>query len=137
MTLRSLPSRRLPVDGATTDTILTTDINCIHVKSPNQKPTIMKTTINTIVTRLSIAILASAFVSCATVDHPLTRHDMDGSGTISHSEYQQNHMQYNLASRQRADEYSRARLATAHLGNANDFISQARYATYQLKNFSY
>jgi hypothetical protein len=96
----------------------------------------MKTT-TTIVSRLLLVILAGGLVSCATIEHPLTRHDMDGSGTISHGEYQQNHMQYNLASRQRADEYNRARLATAHVGNANDFISQARQATYQLRNFSY
>lgn len=97
----------------------------------------MKTTITTTVSRLSLAILAGGFVSCATVEHPLARHDMDGDGAISHSEYQQNHMQYTMASRQRTDEYNRARLATAHLGNANDFIGQARYATYQLRNFSY
>lgn len=94
----------------------------------------MKTTI---ITRLSLAILAGGFVSCATVEHPLTRHDMDGDGAISHSEYQQNHMQYTMAGRQRADEYNRARLATAHLDNANDFISEARQATYQLSNFRY
>ncbi|MCX6878950.1 MAG: hypothetical protein NTW21_34840 [Verrucomicrobia bacterium] len=70
--------------------------------------------INTTVSRLALlAIAACGLVSCATVEHPLTRHDMDGDGAISHSEYQQQHLQYNLASRQRADEYSRARLATA------------------------
>ncbi|MCX6880066.1 MAG: hypothetical protein NTW21_40625 [Verrucomicrobia bacterium] len=70
--------------------------------------------INTTFSRLALlAIAACGLVSCATVEHPLTRHDMDGDGAISHSEYQQQHLQYNLASRQRADEYSRARLATA------------------------
>jgi hypothetical protein len=92
----------------------------------------------TLITRsLLIVITAFGFASCATVDHPLTRHDMDGDGVISHSEYQQNHMQYNMASRQRADEYSRARLATAHMDNVGDFIGEARDATYLLRNFSY
>ena len=97
----------------------------------------MKTTITTtIVSRLLLSILASGFVSCATVEHPLTRHDMDGSGTITHGEYQQNHMQYNLARRQRNDEYNRARLATAHMDNVGDFIGEARQATYLLRNFA-
>jgi hypothetical protein len=56
---------------------------------------------------------------------------------ISNSEHQQNHLQDNMASRQRADEYNRARLATAHIDNANDFISEARRATYQLRYFSF
>lgn len=97
----------------------------------------MKTTINTIVYRLPLAILAGGFVSCATVEHPLARHDMDGDGAISHSEYQQNHMQYNMARRQRIDEYNRARLATAHMDNIGDFIGEARQATNMLRNFSY
>lgn len=99
----------------------------------------MKTKLNmTVIIRSSmLAAAACGFVSCASFEHPLARHDMDGDGAISHSEYQQNHMQYNMASRQRADEYSRARLMTAHAGNANDFISEARQAAYQLRNFSY
>lgn len=92
----------------------------------------MKTTIS----RFSLAVLAAGLVSCATVEHPLTRHDIDGDGVISHAEYQQNNMQYNIASRQRADEYSRARLATAHMDNIGDFIGEARQATYLLRNFS-
>ena len=95
----------------------------------------MKTTINTIVTRLSLVIVAGGFVSCATVEHQLARHDMDGDGAISHSEYQQNHMQYNMASRQRADEYSRARLATAHVANVGDFVGQADRVVGLLGNF--
>lgn len=97
----------------------------------------MKTNITITVSRPALAILAGSLVSCATVEHPLTRHDMDGDGAISHSEYQQNHMQYNMARTQRADEYSRARLATAHMDNVGDFISEARDATHLLRNFSY
>ena len=97
----------------------------------------MKTNIITIVSRLSLSILACGFVSCATVEHPLTRHDMDGDGAISHSEYQQNHMQYNMARAQRSDEYSRARLATAHMDNIGDFVGEASQATYMLRNFGH
>ena len=46
-------------------------------------------------------------------------------------------MQYNMASRQRADEYSRARLVTAHMDNVGDFIGEASQATYMLRNFSH
>lgn len=77
---------------------------------------------------LRFALLTAAvcgFSSCASFEHPLARHDMDGDRAISHAEYQQNHMQYNLASRQRADEYSRARLMTAHVSNAGDLVYQA------------
>ena len=95
----------------------------------------MKTT--TTVSRLALSILAGGFVSCATVEHPLTRHDMDGDGAISHSEYQQNHMQYDMARTQRADEYSRARLATAHMDNIGDFIGEASQATNMLRNFGH
>lgn len=93
----------------------------------------MKTTI----TRLALVILTGSLVSCATVEHPLARHDMDGDGAISDSEYRQNHMQYNMAGRQRVDEYNRARLATAHMDNIGDFIGEASQATYMLRNFSH
>ena len=99
----------------------------------------MKTKLNmTSITRSTLlAAAACGFVSCASVEHPLTRHDMDGDGAISHAEYQQNHMQYDMASRQRSDEYSRARLATAHMDNVGDFIGEASQATYMLRNFSH
>jgi len=84
------------------------------------------TTLGTSLRRLALlAIPACALASCASVEHPLTRHDMDGDGAISHAEYQQNHMQYNMAARQRADEYNRARLVTAHADNAADLLNQA------------
>jgi len=97
----------------------------------------MKTKLNiTVIIRSTLlAGVACGFVSCATVEHPLTRHDMDGDGAISDSEYRQNHMQYNMADRQRADEYSRARLATAHMDNVGDFIGEASQATYLLRSF--
>jgi hypothetical protein len=82
-----------------------------------------------------LAIPACALASCASVQHPLTRHDMDGDGAISDSEYRQNHMQYNMASRQRADEYSRARLVTAHAENAGDFLGQAHRVANLLGGF--
>lgn len=85
----------------------------------------MKTKITKTVKIALLAAAAFGFNSCASFEHPLARHDMDGDRAISHAEYQQNHMQYNLASRQRADEYSRARLMTAHVSNAGDMIGQA------------
>lgn len=82
--------------------------------------------ITRIVTRRLLPTFAAlGFASCAFDNNPLARHDMDGDGAISHSEYQQNHMQYNMASRQRADQYNRARLATNHMGNAGDFIGDS------------
>lgn len=90
------------------------------------------------VTLLHTAILAAAacgFSSCASFEHPLARHDMDGDRVISKAEFQQQHMQYNLAGVQRADEYSRARLVTAHVENATDLIGHASHAKYLLANF--
>ncbi|MCX6879252.1 MAG: hypothetical protein NTW21_36430 [Verrucomicrobia bacterium] len=84
-----------------------------------------------------LAIPACGLVSCASFEHPLTRHDMDGDGAISHSEYQQHNMQYNLASRQRADEYSRARLLTEHAANANGFVYQANRLVNQARYFGH
>jgi hypothetical protein len=63
-----------------------------------------------------------AVAACSSFEHPLTRHDQDGDGFISHSEYQQNHMQYNLARTQRVDEYDRARQVTRHIFNVGDMI---------------
>lgn len=96
----------------------------------------MKTiaTINTLRITL-LAAAAASISSCASFEHPLARHDMDGDRAISHAEYQQNHMQYNLASRQRADEYSRARLMTAHVSNAGDLVGQADRVVNLLGNF--
>lgn len=91
---------------------------------------------NSLILRSSmLAIIACAISSCASFEHPLARHDMDGDGAISDPEYRQNHMQYNMASRQRDDEYSRARLMTAHASNAGDFIGQADRITHLLGNF--
>jgi hypothetical protein len=84
----------------------------------------MKTNITNTVSRLALLAVAGGFSSCASVQHPLARHDMDGDGAISDSEYRQNGMQYSLAGVQRQDEYQRGRLATAHMSNAADFIGQ-------------
>lgn len=86
---------------------------------------------------LILAAAACGFSSCASFEHPLARHDMDGDRAISHAEYQQNHMQYNLASRQRADEYSRARLITEHVSNVGDMIGQADRVVNLLGNFGH
>lgn len=87
-------------------------------------------------TRIALILAAAgAFSSCAAVDHPLARHDMDGDGYISDSEFRQNRMQYNLAANQRQDEYSRARLATAHMENAGDFVGQADRLVSLVGNF--
>lgn len=94
-----------------------------------------KTTNNLIVRSTLLAAIAAAMSSCASFEHPLARHDMDGDGAISDSEYRQNHMQYNMAGRQRHDEYSRARLMTAHASNAGDFIGQADRITRMIGNF--
>ena len=84
----------------------------------------------------SLCILSSiGLVSCASFEHPLTRHDLDGDGALSHSEYQQNNMQYNIAGRQREDEYGRARLLTDHIFNAGDMIAGVNRGFGLLRNF--
>ena len=87
---------------------------------------------------LRLALLscaASCLASCSTFESPLTRHDMDGDRMISHSEYQQNNMQYNLAGRQRADEYDRARQISRHIANANDILGGINGGIGLLRNF--
>jgi hypothetical protein len=54
---------------------------------------------------------------------------MDGDGIVSDSETRRSQMQYSLASRQRAGEYSRARLATNHLGGVADAVHGATSLT--------
>lgn len=96
------------------------------------------TSITTLVSRLPLfALTACGLVNCASVEHPLTRHDMNGDGVISPSEYQQQDTQYNLASRQRDDEYSRARLLTAHMENAGNFLDQTNRVVNILGNFGH
>lgn len=86
--------------------------------------------------RCAILSAASfAMISCSSFEHPLTRHDIDGDGLISHSEYQQNHMQYNMAGRQRHDEYARARQIYAHVNNTADIIGGANRVFQNLKYF--
>lgn len=70
--------------------------------------------------RLLPPFVAFGFASCAFDENPLARHDLDGDGVISHSEYLQNHIQYNNASRQRVDDYNRILPATSHLGVVGD-----------------
>lgn len=86
------------------------------------EPTSMKTYLITALRALLPSCAAAFLTSCATFDHPLARHDMDGDGALSHSEYQQNSMQYNMARRQRVDEYDRARQIYRHVANANDIL---------------
>lgn len=83
-----------------------------------------------------LAIVACGISSCASFEHPLARHDMDGDRVISDPEYRQNRMQYSLGSIQRHDEISRARHVTDHMANVGDFISEARDATYLIRNFT-
>lgn len=89
-----------------------------------------------ILARPTLAISTAAMMaSCSSFEHPVTRHDMDGDGLISHGEYQQNHMQYNMANRQRWDEMDRARQVTRHISNAGDMISGVNRGLSLLNNF--
>jgi hypothetical protein len=78
---------------------------------------------------------AAMMASCSSFEHPVTRHDMDGDGLISHGEYQQNHMQYNMANRQRWDEIDRARQVTRHIGNFGDMVSGVNRSLSLLNSF--
>ena len=84
-----------------------------------------------------LAIPVCGLVSCASFEHPLARHDMDWDGAISYPEYQQSNMQYDMAYRQRADEYGRARLVTEHVANANEIVYQADRMVNQLRYFGH
>ena len=97
----------------------------------------MKTSIrlNKALRTAALCFAAANMVSCSSFEHPLTRHDIDGDGVISHSEYQQNHMQYNMASRQRFDEYGRARQIYAHVDNIGDILGGANRIVHTLKYF--
>lgn len=97
----------------------------------------MKTqSIKRLVTRILLpALAASTLSNCASFNHPLARHDMDGDGAISDSEYRQANIQYDLANHERADELSRTTLLTAQANNAGNFLAGANQAIYQLKNF--
>jgi hypothetical protein len=97
------------------------------MKTKPNPPTLVRTAL--------LALAASGLCSCATFDHPLARHDLDRSGTLSHAEYQQANMGYNVAHRQRVDEYQRASLVTGHLNNANNFLGQAHRSIGLLQGF--
>lgn len=93
------------------------------------------TRLNTLLRTAALCAAAFSLVSCSSFEHPLTRHDIDGDGVISHSEYQQNHMQYNMASRQRCDEYARARQIYAHVDNVGDILGGANRIVRTLQYF--
>lgn len=101
----------------------------------------MKTTTTTagktaaIALRLLPLAAAALLSNCASFAHPLANHDLDGDGQISDAEYRQSNVRYNMASRQRVDEYSRARLMTAHAHNAADFMQGANRTVNLLQNF--
>jgi len=84
-----------------------------------------------------IAGAAMALSNCASTNHALTNHDMDGDGVISHAEYQQGHARYNMSMRERVDENARVRLAVNHMDSIGDFIGEASQATNMLKNFGH
>ena len=96
--------------------------------------TIIRTLRNATTTAL-IAGAAMTLSNCASTNHALTRHDMDGDGAISHAEYQQGHARYNMAMRERVDENARVRLAVNHVFSARDAIYGASQATNLLRNF--
>jgi hypothetical protein len=97
----------------------------------------MKTSIhlNTALRTVALCAATLSMVSCSSFEHPLTRHDIDGDGFISHSEYQQNHMQYDMADRQRCDEYARARQINSHVDNVGDILSGADRIVRNFQNF--
>lgn len=82
-----------------------------------------------------IAGVAMTLSNCASTNHALTNHDMDGDGAISHAEYQQGHARYNMSMRERVDENARVRLAVGHVYSVRDAINGASQATNLLKNF--
>jgi hypothetical protein len=90
-----------------------------------------------VTTTALIAGAAMTLSNCASTNHALTRHDMDGDGAISHAEYQQGHARYNMSMRERVDEHARVRLAVNHMDSIGDFIGEASQATYLLRNFGH
>lgn len=94
--------------------------------------TIRKTT-----TFALIAGVALTLSNCASTNHALTNHDMDGDGAISHAEYQQGHARYNMSMRERVDENARVRLVVNHMDSVGDFIGEASQATNLLRNFGH
>lgn len=93
------------------------------------------TSIRKTATTLLLAGAAATLSNCASTNHALTNHDMDGDGAISHSEYQQGNARYNMAMRERVDENARVRLAVNHMDSFGDFIGEASQATNMLRNF--